>query len=197
MAFKEIGGRLGISQTYAHQVYHRACEKLEKAKLDPSAPNVGGENALERQDPEKAAEVMDALTDPFRRSIAQVARECGVSYDVARRLERRLATQFLPLERAVGEVKRTELREFFAQCDWRILARVTDEDIEKASLRDKMVAAGIAIDKMMALDDEPTEIHSPAELANLEELSGLLLREVKRRGISIDPESTGSAGHKK
>ena len=197
LSFKEIGHRLNISRTYAHQVYHRACEKLEKAKLDPSAPNVGGHNALERQDPEKAAEVMDALTDPFRRSIAQVARECGVNYDVARRLERRLATQFLPLERAVGEVKRTELRELFAQTDWRVLTRITDEDIERAPLRDKMVAAGIAIDKMRALDDEPTEVYSAAELANLEELSGLLLREVKRRGISIDPDSTANDGHKK
>ena len=60
-----------------------------------------------------------------------------------------------------------------------------------------MVAAGIAIDKMMALDDEPTEVYSTAELANLEELSGLLLREVKRRGISIDSDSTGCEGRKK
>ena len=125
LSFKAIGRRLDISQTYAHQVYHRACEKLEQAKLDPSAPSVGGQNALERQDPEKAAEVMDALTDPFRLSIAQVARDCGVSADVAQRLDRRLSTQFLPLQQATGEVKRTELKELFSQSDWRILTRVT------------------------------------------------------------------------
>ncbi len=197
LAFKEIGRRLGICHSTAHEAYRRACEKLEKAKLDPWAPNVGGHNALERQDPEKAAEVMDGLTDPFRRSIAQVARDCGVSDDVAQRLERMLSTQFLPLQRAVGEVKRTELRELFSQTDWRILTRVTDQDIEKASLRDKMIAAGIAIDKMNVLDREPTEVYSVAELQNLDELSAALLAEMKRRGIAIDPEPTGSEGRKK
>ncbi len=74
---------------------------------------------------------------------------------------------------------------------------MTDEDIEKASLRDKLVASGIATDKMLALDGEPTEVYSVAELANLDELCAALLTEAKRRGISIDSEPTASEGYKK
>jgi len=56
------------------------------------------------------------------------------------------------------DVARHSLADGFEDALHRILAAVTPEDIIKASLRDKMISAGIATDKLQLLRGDPTQV---------------------------------------
>lgn len=89
----------------------------------------------------------------------------------------------------VGEVSKDELRQVFEYQAYRALAAITDEDIEESSLQSKVRAAVQASEHALLLSGQPTEIVSIKELAKLDELSGLLLAELKRRSTPALPEA--------
>ena len=97
-------------------------------------------------------------------------------------LLKKLQREGLTLSRALGEVSRSETRDLFQHRAWEILEAITPADIEKASLRDKVLSAAIATDKALLLDGQPTEILSIKQMENLDELAGMMLAEAKRRG---------------
>jgi hypothetical protein len=137
----------------------------------------------EVQNPQGNAEVMVALSDPLRDTIAEIAKECGVSNHVAAHLHQHLAKRFLPLKRALDDVGNDEMAKLFRYRSWEILRSISEEDIENAPLRDKMVSAAIAVDKSLLLEGQPTQILSIKQLENLDTLAGALLKEASRRGI--------------
>jgi len=67
----------------------------------------------------------------------------------------------------------------------RVLGGVTDEKIDKASLRDVAIAYGVLIDKKQLLEGKPTQILSVEERQELSDLLPALLREAERRGILV------------
>lgn len=138
--------------------------------------------------PEQQAALLDRSTDPLEKSIAQIGREEGLSADTARAVMARLRVKHPMFARAVGEVRKSELKDKFLWQADRILEAITDEDIAQARLKDKMLTAAIAVDKSLLLDGQPTEIISVKELANLDDLSLRLVKELDRRGLVAVPD---------
>jgi len=73
----------------------------------------------------------------------------------------------------------------------RVIGLTTDEDIKAASLRDRFMAAGVAVDKYRLLTDQPTTI-TGQELS--EDESVARLRELVQRGRSRRPGLFDPAG---
>jgi len=180
MSWEKVGKQLGVSKQSCMNAYSRS-----RCRLGLAGSGDVNQSAIEHQDPDKAAEALVELS-AREQSMADIAREVNLPYSTVRGLAKRLSKGMVPLERALGEIKRTELRDLYADVNWRVLARVTDADIEKASLRDKLVAAGIATDKMNIMDGQPTQVFSVPELENLDKLAVMLLREVERRNLVRD-----------
>ena len=71
---------------------------------------------------------------------------------------RRTVAKYLdkPEVREVVSIQREELAGMFDSVAHRTLVGVTSEDIQKSTLQQKMVSAGIAVDKAALLRDQPT-----------------------------------------
>ncbi len=177
---KQVAERLELPVGQVNSVYDKCREKLGlKFSSEVNA------NALEKRDPETAADALIELSARDR-TLVDIAEELGLNDSLVLALEKRLTHGMVPLARGLGEVKKSELRDLYADVNWKVLAAITDADIEKAPLRDKLVAAGISTDKLLQLDGQPTQVFSIPQLDNLDKLSEMLLREVDRRRLTID-----------
>ena len=65
----------------------------------------------------------------------------------------------------------------------RIVSSITDEQIAKTGLRDKMVAMGILVEKHQLLKGQPTQILSIDRRQKMLELAKALQGELERRGL--------------
>ena len=132
--------------------------------------------------PEKVAEVVVSLSGPMEQTIKEIAAETGVSSAIVSGISQALQKKGLMLSRALGEVTKTKTRDMFQYLAWRILEGVSEKDIEKASLKDKMLSAAIGVDKALLLDGQPTQILSVPQMENIDKLAGMLIEEARRRG---------------
>ena len=85
--------------------------------------------------------------------------------------------------------RKTDNREIIARLEdigIRILDSITDDVIAEAKLKDRMIAAGIVLDKRQLLSGLPTQILSLDERKSLKELVPMLFKEATRRGIVLD-----------
>jgi hypothetical protein len=131
---------------------------------------------------EQTASIVASLSDPMQATIKQIAEQEGVSPAVAHKLLKVLREKKLVLARTLGEVTKTETRQMYEYVAHTVLSSITQADIDKAGLKDKMLSAAIATDKALLLDGQPTEILSIPQMENMDELARLLLKEAKRRG---------------
>lgn len=94
----------------------------------------------------------------------------------------------VPLEiRPLSVLQKTTTKDMLARLDdlaVRILGSVDDVTILRSSLKDRMIAAGVVIDKRQLLSGQPTQILSIDERKSLNALVPALLREARRRGIA-------------
>jgi hypothetical protein len=58
-----------------------------------------------------------------------------------------------------------------------------------ATAKGLAISAGIMVDKAHLLRGEPTAIYSHKDMKTFHELGATITRKVKRRGITIDPET--------
>jgi len=104
-------------------------------------------------DSEKAEAL--ALLDANERNISKTSRQCGIP---AKTLENWAKGRGAHPEVAkMGEVKKRELADKLEELAHQIIDAAPDK-IEKAGLKDAMIAAGTAIDKMQLLRGKPTAI---------------------------------------
>ena len=143
---------------------------------------MGLERSTAQCSDEQTAAIVADLTAPMQATLRQIAEDAGVSDDVVGKLAKALKTKGLTLYRALGEVTKPETKQLYEHLAWRLLSSITTKDIEKAGLKDKMLAAAIATDKGLLLGGQPTEILSIPQMENMDELARLLLREAKNRG---------------
>ena len=99
---------------------------------------------------------------------------------------KRLETRYLPLKANIEDVKTETLLGLVSTNARRVLERVSDEDIDRASLKDKAIAAGIYVDKRQLLSGQPTAILSWEERDHRDKLWDAVLREAQRRGYIVD-----------
>lgn len=183
----DTAAELGFTPGTVRSIYHHARERL--GLVSYSQERTG--NLLESRNPEGASLALEEFATPNGKSVARIAEDLDLPHSTAKALARRLQRDYVSLDRPLGEVKREELRDLFAHTSHRVLVKVTDDDIEKASLKDKLIAASIGVQNFQLLDGEPTEIYSVPELENLDKLAEALLHEVARRKMTAttDPET--------
>lgn len=141
---------------------------------------------LEHTDREDVAEAIVVASDPGVSNFARAARESGLSPAMANKIKKKLDRELLPVKLAVRKVKTSQLLDLTADRAQRILEGITQEDIDKAGLRDKAVAAAIFIEKRQLLSGEPTHLIGVQDRRHLGDLTKALMLEAQRRGIIID-----------
>lgn len=192
---KEEARQLGISP--ARLAVQRAREAREsRPPLREPHPKT-----LEARDPDAAAEIIAGVTQmhPMLRPVAQAAEQLGLSPDLVKGLLRRVRTDYLPLHDALEMISSDSLEKLFGNSAEMILRSITFEDIENAGLRDKMVSAGIALDKRNLLRGLPTERISIEDREALSRLLPIIEREARRREVEIDvtPGANSAVAHTK
>lgn len=203
-SWKNIGQQVGKTRVATRDAYKRACLKIKRGTspplldmeiVDPHREQQGWQaphpKSTERLNPDVAAQAMDLLSDPFTDNIMQVARECGVPYEVARNVAGRLNTRYLPFKEALQPVKEERLVLLLQNISQQLMESISLTDIHNAPLRDKAVAIGIFIEKMRLLSNQSTQNISIEARANIiENIAPMIYREIQRRGMNevMDPE---------
>lgn len=140
----------------------------------------------DKSQPEKAADITDELADPFGESFRKMAKKYGATTDFVEAMARKLNHEFVPIKRESMDTKRENLKELYAYIAPKILASITDEDIRKASLQQKITSAAIATDKLQILDGKATHRLEVEDRRALSELLPILRKEMERRDMTID-----------
>ncbi len=83
-------------------------------------------------------------------------------------------------------MKREELITLFEDRAQRCLFYMDDFSMAGAGLKDLAISAGIMTDKARLLKGEPTTIYRHQDIRKLDELGAALMKEMKRRGITIE-----------
>jgi DNA invertase Pin-like site-specific DNA recombinase len=178
LSWQSIADRLGSSKGAVNSSYRNAKRKIETG----DRPNT---NTIEAKDPERASKALDAVADPFA-TIAKAAKECGFPESTIRRFIRRLKVRYQPLDDAVRQVRTQELIQLFEDRASRALDYLDDYAMAGASARDLAVVAGVMVDKARLLKGQPTQILSHEERKNINELIPAVIKEARRRGITIE-----------
>ena len=100
-----------------------------------------------------------------------------------RALVERLRARYGPLVVEAKEVEAEVLRDLFGTNALRVLEAVSDEDIEKAGLRDKAVVSGIYVDKHQLLSGLPTQRYTVEDHRHIDELLQEAIRVARMRGL--------------
>ncbi len=179
LTHREIGLQLGLHPDSIKRILRKAKRKLAEDHRQV-APATGLFSS-----PEKAATVIDGLTEPpeLRKTHAEIAAEAGVSRDTVTRANKKLNTRLSVLKGELEDVKASELVQMTGTLGKRILESIDQEDIDKASLAQKMVAFGISVDKWNVLSGKPSRIYTVEDRRSLNEITEALVAEARRRGM--------------
>ena len=126
--------------------------------------------------------VIEALAMPGA-TVRQVAKDFDLSETRVRQIRDSAAEKIQKLRATDNRLIVEKLEDLID----RIQDSMTDEDIRKAPLSQRMIAMGIAVDKRQLLKGEATVIHGTERRAKLEELMPALLAEAQRRGVALPP----------
>ncbi len=85
-------------------------------------------------------------------------------------------------------VKQADLAEDYAKLARASAHAITDDKLEKATVRDLAVVSGIATDKHLLLTGQSTVIFGVEDRRKLHELLPALQAEIKRRGLAFEGE---------
>ncbi len=187
-SWTEIAKRLGITKSCASAAYSRAMVRLEQP--EPKYKKVRAD-AVEQKNPELVPEVVDLASDPFE-TVAAMARKLDMPKSTLQGLLKRRRSRYGPVIDTAGGVKTELLQDLFSVNAYRCLEAVSDEDIGKAGLRDKAVAAGIYTDKTLLLSGLPTQRVVIEDRRQFNEVYVEAIRVAKERGLDV-PELPASA----
>ena len=137
---------------------------------------------VEVTNPEAAAIVIDAATDPFA-SIRKVAEAAGLPKTTAARLVQRLKTRYAPLHAELTKVKTAEIIELIDDRLHRALLMLDELVMGGASAKDLAVITGILTEKSQLLKGLPTANVSIADAKSLDETARIFTKENIRRGL--------------
>ena len=146
---------------------------------------------MEQKNPELVPEVIDLASDTFE-TVAAMARKLDMPESTLQDLMKRLQGRYGLVVEKAQDMKTKVLRDLFSTNARRCLEAVTDENIDKAGLRDKAVAAGIFTDKRQILSGEPTHIHTLEDRRHIHEVYAEAIRVAKQRGFDLPDQLAGS-----
>lgn len=175
--FGAIAESLGISRSSAGQIWRHANNKVHGKKHSPTPLIV--------REPEKAAAIIDAATDPSL-TIQAIAEAEGVPQRTADTLVERFRKRYGGTSGVLAKLKSEAIEERVGAVAVEILDSIDAEDLKKANLYQKVLSSAILIDKRQILNREPTEVISIEDRRMLPELASALMEEIKRRENTVD-----------
>lgn len=191
--FQEISDLVGRGYQTVVDCYNTAEKKVQGLKQDLTVRNTRAPEAT--LDPEKAAEIIDRITDPFEK-LSRVAEECGLKPELVKGIARRMKTRYLGVTEQMRAIKTHDM---IVKIDERIghaLTYMDDYVMADANFRDLAMGTAQLIEKRQLLKGEPTQIISVDERKTLNQLLPLLIKEAGRRGVTIDAEAVRVVGSK-
>lgn len=157
MTWREVGLAMGISMITARTHGTRAADKLVNPNRRSALYGSQDQQRMEYRDPDTAAEVIDALTDPMAGGVTAAAEKCGLPTGAISRLSERLQRDYQPVYEAVTRLKSDVLIKAFERNAIAALESITDDDYKKMSAYQKTLVAAISVDKFLLLEGRPTQ----------------------------------------
>jgi DNA-binding CsgD family transcriptional regulator len=183
-SYKEIGAAMGISTPVVSKVLVAVKKKLGIERGLP--PNPTG---VEVKNPERAAAVIDAMTDPRYENLKEAYKALGIA-PVGYGVIRRLRVKFQDAITETRALQRQELSDMVGKKIHLFLSYMDDKVAAEASARDLAMGVSQLIEKKQLIDGQPTQIISDHERKKLHELLPLAIAEAQRRGLTIEGNVT-------
>ena len=155
-------------------------------KLGTAAPPSQVGMPIEFRNPEKAAALIDAATEPEAlQKIRDAMTAAGLPDNVKTSLIHRLKVRYFGAVTEIRNLKTQEILDLLGKKIHLALSYMDDKVMAEASFRDLALGSTAMIEKRSLLRGEPTQIVSDHERKKLVELMPLLLAEAQRRGVTI------------
>jgi hypothetical protein len=194
---KKLAKKLKVAESTVKRHLSQVRSRLGKPRYEsPTGTRNGGVIPLEVTDPEKHAKAVSLLSAPLQ-SIAEVAREVGMSPSAARKIAKDLDGEMLPLKRAIEEVRVEDLTKRFGTLTRDAIDAITPEKLMASNAQQLAVISGIAAEKWQLMRGQPTSRTEIGDRRQMNELLGIIAKEAKRRGIEIDVTPEGGVTAKK
>lgn len=178
----QIAADLGISVPVVSKTISMIYKKLGIVKK----PGDQGLTGIETRNPEVAAAVIDAATEPEALlRISEAMKQAGLPEKVGAALIRRLKVKYFGAVTEIRNLKTQEILDMLGKKIHLALTYMDDKVMAEASFRDLALGSTAMIEKRALLRGEPTQIVSDHERKKLHELMPLLLAEAQRRGVVI------------
>lgn len=183
--YEEIAAIIGISRPVVSKTLTVIHKKLG------FKPVVGGGNggatAVELKNPDKAAALIDAMTEPDKYNDLKAAlAACGLPGNVSDKMIHRLRVKYTGALTPIRNLKTQEILQMLGEKIHLGLQYLDDKVFAEASARDIMMGLSQLIEKRALLRGEPTQIISNDDRKKLSELLPALVAEGQRRGITMD-----------
>ena len=192
---KKLAKKLGVVETTVKRHLSQVRQQLDHPNA--KQPTVPGEAMLlEVSDPERHAEALSKLSDPYQ-SVAAVAREMGMGDVTAAKIAKDLNGELQPLKRAIEDVRLEDLKKGFGTLSRDAMDAITPEKLKKANAQQLAIIAGIGVQNWQLLRGQPTQRMEIGDRRQMNELVEMMLTEAKRRGVEIDVTPEGSTTAKK
>lgn len=182
----QIAAELGISEPVVSKTITVIRKKLG---IETPSPRDSSGRAMENANPEKAAAVLVAATDPMNykmEKIQEALREAGFNERLRTSVLRRLKVKYAGAVTELRNLQTSEILEMLGKKIHLAMTYLDDKVMAEASARDIMLGLGVLTEKRQLLRGEPTQIISDNERKQIVELMPALLAEAKRRGVTVE-----------
>ena len=139
----------------------------------------------ENHNVEGVTALIESAIDPFQ-TLVDAAKESGLNPSVADAVVRRLKGQHQSFMNSAKALSTNNMVSALNQKIAMVLEFIDPVVLAQASFRDLTVGLGILIEKRQLLSGEPTQILSLDERKNLRDMLPVLMKEAKRRSITIE-----------
>jgi len=181
---REIASILGISMSVVDKTLN-VCRK--KLGVLPVRGEGAEHRRTENTNPERAAAIIDAVTEPEGlQKLKEAYRECGLPDKINESLIRRLKIKYFGAVTETRALKTGEILDIINKKIHHASLYLDDKSLGEASARDLMLGMSALVEKRQLLRGEPTQIISDHERKKLHELLPDLVREAQRRGITVE-----------
>lgn len=147
---------------------------------------------METKRPELAVSLLETLvvtvgTEDERKSAFKVqAKKLGLPETTAREIYDRFSNKYRVIVDTLRKANTVDILALLDHCIIEVMESLAGQDWSSVSARDKMVIAGIMVDKRQLLSGEPTAIVSVEDRRSLGALTKAMLAEARRRGYEVD-----------
>ena len=142
--------------------------------------------------PELAVTLLEGLVglvgteEERKKKFKVLARKVGLPETTAREMYDRFNNKYRVITEGLRKANTVDILKLVDHCIIEVMESLSIQDWSGVSARDKMVIAGILVDKRQLLSGEPTAIVSVEDRRSLGALTKAMLTEARRRGYEVD-----------